>query len=308
MLEPESYFSLVDIRYKIHSDEFILSQTALFGDYFEHMNVFNNSDYVKHTNYDNAKPSVSQHYTNDAIRVSEQYAEPIRDEESIECIESIEGIIGSARSMWKRSFPTNAREVVYKNTVVCSYFVLVSILKTHTNVSHTILQIKEKLWNGYSRILDKNPEYLVKIVGMLRRQGKKTLMDPVVRRTQTLESLIFSEDYYISDMDIWVIAQTYQLPVILFSPNGLKGFAIKLEWLKCSGRPTDKYSFVRSTIRMDKPNSVSGYHLIQPTFALSELREFYTISTQAILNGNPEYSRNIQSIEETLDNIELIAK
>ena len=60
-------------------------------------------------------------------------------------------------------------------------------------------------------------------------------------------------------------------------------------------------------IRMDKPNSVSGYHLLQPTFALSELREFYAISTQA-LHGNPEYSRNIQTIEETLNNMELIAK
>jgi len=307
MLEPESYFSLVDIRYNIHADEFILSQTALLGDYFDNMSVFNATDYVKHTNYDNAMPSVSQTYTNDMITVREQYAEPIHEEESIECIDSIIGIVGSVRSMWKRSFPTNATEIVYKESVACSFFVLISIMKTHTKIDHTILQIKEKLWNGYSRILDKQPEYLVKIVGMLRRQGKKTLMDPVVKRTQTLESLIFSEEYYISDMDIWVMAQTYQLPVILFSPNGLKGFALKMEWLKCSGRPTDKYSFVRSMIRMDKPNSVSGYHLLQPTFALSELREFYAIITQA-LHGNAEYSRNIHTIEETLNNIELIAK
>lgn len=307
MFEPETYFNLVDIRYKIHADEFILSQTALLSDYFDNMSVFNATDYVKHTNYDNAMPSVSQTYTNDMITVREQYAEPIHEEESIECIDSIIGIVGSVRSMWKRSFPTTATEIVYKDSVACSFFVLISILKTHTKIDHTILQIKEKLWNGYSRIVDKQPEYLVKIVGILRRQGKKTLMDPVVNRAQTLESLIFSEEYYISDMDIWVMAQTYQLPVILFSPNGLKGFPLKLEWLKCSGRPTDKYSFVRSMIRMDKPNSVSGYHLLQPTFALSELREFYAISTQA-LHGNPEYSRNIQTIEETLNNMELIAK
>lgn len=305
MLESETYFNIADIRYQIHPDEFLLSQTALQGNYFENMIGFNDSEYVKHTNYENAQPSITQTYTNDVIPVNEQYAtETIRDEASIECIDSIVEVVGNTRSMWKRSFPSGARETVYKNTSTCSFFVLVSILKTHTGTDYTISQIKEKLWNGYSRILEKSPDYLVKIVGMLRRQGKRTLMEPVVKRRETLDSVIFGEDYYISDMDIWVMAQTYQLPVILFSPNGLKGFAVKLEWIKCSGRISDKYSFVRSTIRLDKPNGISNYHLIQPTFALSELREFYTIATEAFRDS----SRNIQSIETTLDQVELIAK
>ena len=309
MFDADRYFNLADVRYQIHSDEFILSQTALHGDYFDNLAVFNTSGAIHHTNYENATPSVRAPYADQVVPLREQYGDTIQTEDAVECIDSVVDIVGNARSLWKRSFPATAREVVYKNTVACSYFVLVSILKTHTGNTPTLSQIKEQLWNGYSRILDKQPEYFVKIVGMLRRQGKRDLMVPVVKRQQTLESLIFSDDYYMSDMDIWVMAQTYQLPIILFSPNGLKGFAQKLEWLKCSGRLRDKYFFVRSTIRADKPNGVANYHLVQPALLLSETREFSSIISDATDSGLVgKYSRNIHTIEETLDEIEIIAK
>ena len=309
MFDPEKYFNLADVQYHINTHEFILSQTALHGNYFTDMKTFNTTDFVQNTNYDTAMPSVSQLYANTQISVQEQYAEPVVSEETVECIEDpAREIVGNMRSIWKRSFPKTALEIVYKNTVSCSFFVLIAILKQHTGITHSILQIKEKLWNGYSRIFEKKPdEYLEKIVGVLRRQGKKALMEPVVKHKITFESLLFSEDYYISDMDIWVIAETYQVPIILFSSMWLKGFTFKVEWLKCGGNVNDKYYFIRSTIRMDKPNGVGNYHLINSIFAFSELREFYTIVSDA-LQGNPEYARNIRSIENTLDNIEFIPK
>jgi len=308
MFESEKYLNMSDVDYKVNSDEMIITQTAIHGSTFTEMTPYNTSEYIQHTNYETAMPSISQVYNNEPISIQEQYSVPNRDEQTIECVDSIIEIVGSnARSMWKRSFPKTSREIVYKNTVECSFFLLISILKTHTNIQYSILQIKEKLWDAYSLIIEKNPGFLVKIVGILRRQGKKSLMDPVVKRTITLDTLIFSEDYYISDFDIWIFAQSYKLPVILFSPNGLKGFAFKIEWLKCNGRITDKYYFVRSTIRADKPNSVANYHLIQPVLLLSEMREFYAIISSA-LQGNAEYAINIRSIESTLENIEFVER
>ena len=183
MFDPEKYFNLVDVQYHINTHEFILSQTALHGNYFTDMKTFNTTDFVQNTNYDTAMPSVSQLYSNAQISVQEQYAEPVVSEETVECIEDpAREIVGNMRSIWKRSFPKTALEIVYKNTVSCSFFVLIAILKQHTGITHSILQIKEKLWNGYSRILEKKPdEYLEKIVGVLRRQGKKALMEPVVK-------------------------------------------------------------------------------------------------------------------------------
>jgi hypothetical protein len=307
MFDPEKYFNLADVNYHINTNEFILSQTALHGTYFTDMKTFNTTSFVQNTNYDTAMPSASQVYANAPISVEEQYTDPIRHEDTLECIETVIEIVGNTRSIWKRSFPNTAREMVYKNTVACSFFGIISILKSHTNITYSILQIKEKLWNGYSRILEKNPDYLVKLVGILRRQGKKSLMDTVVKRNITFDTLLFSEEYYLSDMDIWVMAQTYQIPILLFSPNGLKGFAYKIDWLKCGGNIHDKYYFIRSTIRADKPNGIANYHFIQPTFAFSELREFNGIIIDA-LQGNSEYAHNIQSIENTLDNMEFITK
>ena len=162
------------------------------------------------------------------------------------------------------------------------------------------------LWEGYSRIIDKNPDYFAKIVAILKRQGKSRLMDPVATRKMTLEERVLSEEYYVSDFDIWVWSHTYQLPVILFNPNGLKGFAKDIFWLKCAGKMGDKYFFVRSTID-SIANKISQYHFIQPAMALGDTREFYAIIREAFA-GNAEYSRNIRSIEQTLEQIELVPK
>ena len=131
-------------------------------------------------------------------------------------------------------------------------------------------------------------------------------MEPVAKHQMTLETRIQSEDYYVSDLDIWVLSQTQQLPVILFNPNGLKGFAKDIYWIKCGGNTRSKYFFVRSTIDSTL-NKISHYHLVRPALALSETREFYAIVSGAI-QGNAEYERNIHTIEQTLDRIELIPK
>jgi hypothetical protein len=308
MFDSDKYFNLMDTEYSIDEKEMILTQSTLDGPYMTDLEPLSSSKYALRTTYDTAHPAVSQTYANDPVPVDEQLPIPSKSDvpEEIECIDSVVDVVGNARSLWKRSFPPTAKEVVYKNTEACSFSVMTDIFRQHSGVGHSVQTLKRMLWEGYSRILSANTDAFIKIVAILKRQGKSRLMEPVAKHQMTLETRIQSEDYYVSDLDIWVLAQTQQLPVILFNPNGLKGFAKDIYWIKCGGNTRSKYFFVRSTID-STPNKISHYHLVRPALALSETREFYAIVSGAI-QGNAEYERNIHSIEQTLDRIELIPK
>jgi hypothetical protein len=302
MFDSDKYFNMVDVNYKIHPNEFILTQSTIQSDTVG-LQPISKSSYIQNTGYDTATPSVHYPYIDSVISFDEQYARENTAEVDSECIHSIINIVGNPTSLWRRSFPNTAKEVVFKNTAVCSFYVMMVIFKSYTGKSHTILQIKEKLWEGYSRLFDRDPLHLARCVEILGLQGKKKLMDPVVRKQMSFDARLFSEEYYLSDLDIWVLASSFQLPIVLFNPNSLKGFSLahKIEWIICSRKSREKYFFIRSTItnKTVQYSGISQYHLVQPTFALSETREFHSLSVRA-LQGDSEYIRNVWTIEQML--------
>lgn len=318
MFEPHKYFNLVDVNYQIHDNEYIITQTTLNSDTFTDLVPFHSSKYVQNTNYDTAVPAIHQTYAENVITLDEQYEQPIpEDTTNAECIQSVVHIVGNANSMWKKSFPNTARELVFKKTVECSYGVMMTIFKAHSGELHSIAQIKEKLWKGYSQFIQKDRMHLFRFIDIMNFQGKKKLMDPLIQKQMTFETRIFSEEYYLSDLDIWVLAHTYKLPIILFNPNQLKGFVSrkerlitpKMEWVICGGTTKEKYFFIRSNITAKdiQTSGIAQYHLVQPAIAINETREFYRVFEKAI-EGNPEYKQNVWTIDQMLNEIQYIPK
>jgi hypothetical protein len=95
-------------------------------------------------------------------------------------------------------------------------------------------------------------------------------------------------------MDIWVLANEYNLPIVVFNANGLKGFFAKVgdgentdvntQWIKMGGDKNDKYHFIRSKIRVAKgsfANAISEYNLIVPEVRLSQTKEFGDMVVQS---------------------------
>jgi hypothetical protein len=79
----------------------------------------------------------------------------------------------------------------------------------------------------YSAYLEK-PGYKEKIMSILNIHGKGKLF----RGTATFEQVVKSEGYNVSDLDIWMLANTLALPIILFSSTSLKSlFYEKIDWL-----------------------------------------------------------------------------
>ena len=312
MFEPEKYFNLMDVNYQIRPGEMVVSQTTIQGDMLDDLEPLSDSSYVRNTNYDTARPAIQQTYSNDMITIENQNTHAVSSEFDAECVHGEVNIIGNPeKSMWKRSFPKTAKEVVFKNTAECSFYILMVILKAYTGEPHTILQVKQKIWEGYSRLFRKDSLHMMRCMEILKAQGKRKLMEPIIQKRMSFDARIFSEEYYISDLDIWVLADAFQLPIILFNPDFLKGFSNihRIPWILCGGNTREKYFFIRSNLvdKDAKSNGIAKYNLVKPTFALNETRDFHAVVLKA-LRGESEYRYNVWKIDEMLNEKQLLKK
>ena len=130
------------------------------------------------------------------------------------------------------------------------------------------------------------------------------MVDRVKKNSLTFESLLFSEEYYITDFDWWVFCKEALLPVILFSSTNLKYLSSSLTWLKLGGKnvANEKY-YLRSPVDV-KSNTAPAYHVLQPGMSFTELKkDFFLLAEQ----GDDDYRDNMQNIETFLGKITIIS-
>ena len=308
MLNPDSYLNIGYSEYSIFETEMLMLQSLLTPDYFADLVLFNESDFLKQVDYNNAVPAISQSYSNQPITLEEQMRivsiEKKPGELNIDCVQKIrDEVQGNERSMWKRIFPKPTREVVFHTTPYCSFYMMIYIIenvtkarKGKTNVNLTVSNIKSVLWGAYKEYLDKEEDNYAKIESILKTQGKRKLFSG----NSTLEQIIASEGYFLSDLDIWVIATKLRLPIILFSSTALKSLmdpTVKIDWLLMGGTniQKDKYFFVRS------PSNVMEYQLVIPPTELTNpnLNEFYSLVQKSIVEGKK--SHNVKDLQQYLE-------
>ena len=156
----------------------------------------------------------------------------------------------------------------------------------------------------------------MKIAKIMRDQGKSKMVERFVKPKSSATpeeflDVVMSDGYYLTDIDIWVLANEYNLPIVVFNANGLKGFFAKIndtsgettvnaQWIKMGGDKGDKYHFIRSKIRVAKgsfANHIYEYHLIVPEVKLSETREFEGMVVESVR----EDRLNTVKLEEVLE-------
>jgi hypothetical protein len=303
MMNPREYLNVHDTHYRIHPNEFLVIQSQwLDKDMSKPSIPFNVNDAVKHTTFDSAMPAIHPRHLNDPIKWNEQQDTTSRD---MTCVKEMVPIVGNNQSMWKRLFPEQAREIVFHNTAQCTFYPLIYVLMekfpNKLNRPTAVSYVKQVIWASYWRFLDtpaKSNRNLSKFVKILKNQGKQKLMMSVEKGTVTLEEVILSDGYYMSDMDVWVVSDALQLPIVVFNTNGIKGYG-KTEWIKMGGELNEKHFFIRSTITTDA-NRISNYHLIQPAFKLDKLRVLNGMIMQSIRKETDQYDANMQTLSAFL--------
>ena len=93
---------------------------------------------------------------------------------------------------------------------------------------------------------------------VLNSNGKKDLSKQVGIGQVSINNVVMSEDYYLTNLDIWIIAKKYNLPIILYSGTTLveNNEIIKVLNDDSSG----KYYFIKSP--GVRPNNIPKYKLL----------------------------------------------
>ena len=311
MFQPKFYLNISNSEYSIYPNELFILQSLLTNKYFEDIIPFNENSYVHNINYDIADPTITQPYSN-TISLKEQTKMindkedffDINEENRVQCIKKTRDIIGNTQnSIWKRSFPNTSKELLFNNSISCSYSIIMFILQDKFKTPVSIQTIKTLLWNGYSKYIS---EYRNKIISILNKQGKKEMMLRVDRDVVSLEVLIYSEEYYLTDLDLWILAKESKLPIILFSSTKLKNMIDDVEWLHIGGNINDNIYFIRSPSTVES-NTPPSYNLIAPAYKYNELKEFSTV-VQTVISGSGEHNHNVQSLDEFLHTMIFIPK
>jgi hypothetical protein len=308
MFQPKYFLSIPNQPYSIHNNEFLVLQSLLTHDYFKDATAFNIAPQIQNVDYAFAEPASSTTdiiYSNKITKEELEQEDPhpngdggatTRPENQHHCVGAIRPVAGS----WKNEFATNpkTKEIVFKNSVICSYSAIIYILQHRVEGGEISVQLVRKiLWNGYSKYLKEHEQ---KIYRILKKQGKVDLIDRVQKGTVSFETVVFSEDYYITDLDFWIISTETQVPIILFNSTNLKNMVENINWLFLGGGNIyDPLYFVRSPTLVEK-NETPKYSIISPAFKYTELKEMKG-KIQGAIEGNPEYARNTVRLLDFLE-------
>jgi hypothetical protein len=245
ILEPSRIFNIKNVDYQLNNNEMILLESFLVKEHFENFIPFSQNESTKITyEFATQDPLISNPYS-DIVEYSKQVNSPNVTKESeidILCIRSMIPIKGNPdTSIWKQMFPDTAKEMVLSATRECSFYPIIYIMRDIYKKEVSVSQIKETLRNTYiNNYIDK---YLNKILKILKKQGKKDMVKRILTQSESevqktvFEEWVLSESYYLTDLDIWVLAQELSLPIILFTSTSLKNL---LESVNLNASSADK--------------------------------------------------------------------
>jgi len=307
IFQPNVFLSFTHVKYNLTDSEIILLQSLLIQEYFEGLVVAPVNKYIKHNTFDTAQPLKSQNYGNEVAGLGPSVVGPSVVGPSVagpsvaelKCPEPTSILVTSP--YWKPIFPENSIEVIFHaKPAICTFDILLVILK---NTTLTKNDLKEILVEEY---LLYYTDYKFEIIEVLKLQGKNKISKQLINKTTTLGNLIMSEDYYLTNLDLWLLAKHYDLPLIFFSGTELVENAEKflVAHTNDKGEFKDHYYFIRSPgIKHDLPNvyrliAVPEYKELIPLTALR--KGFAEQITAASVNTFENYLETVGKLEATM--------
>jgi hypothetical protein len=220
-------------------------------------------------------------------------------------------------------FPDKTAKLTFLNTVSCSFGPLIYIMQQISGKIYSIRELKTMLWDAYQEyMIDKDKKE--KIIKILKKQGKKREL------LNGFDVFFNSENYFITTLDIWVFAQKYEIPVILFcSKNNMQDVYItqdktyKLQnqdylfdevgrsvkngtmansWIILGYNKrqlsNDKFFFLESASQIREAHKITNNVLIQQQFHKTQLKDFEKRLTNI-------FNEHVLSFSEYLDALEI---
>jgi len=179
--------------------------------------------------------------------------------------------------LWKQEFPEEFMELNYSKQD-CGFYLLASMVRHFNGISPTLIDIKTDLVESYLHY----SQYSSQIVDILILEGKKTQGLRVKQGLISIQQMVFLEDYFVTNLDIWMICDKYQIPCILISSKPLVISKKKKIAFALHGRREDNFIFIYSPAM--RPENVPKYSIIVDNIPNSD--PYYPLETVK-LDKNP---------------------
>ena len=252
MLQPQTYISFGNIGYNLRDNEIILTQSSLTQEYFDNLIPAIINKYVKFNSYDEVEPIISQTYDN----VISSLDDAIGKQNKQECKKSIKKKISSA--IWNKCFPSDFKEIEYNKLHYCTFSLIIDIIEKKTGEKMTINDIKNMLYEEYKKYIDK---YFDKIIDILIIEGKKTLGDQVKSESLSFVSFIYTDNYFLTTFDLWLLINKFKIPTIFICQKYLLQTGYKKHSFVGYGDDSDKFIFI--VIPGLRSENIPGYKIIE---------------------------------------------
>ena len=269
IFKPKSFLTFSSLKYNLREDEVILLQSLLTQDYFDDLVVANVNPYITNNTYDTAEPIKTQAYSSD-IEIDNQNTQEI-DNQNIQEIKDLHNCDvpkkGLVSGKWKKSLPEGSIELEFNNNPAsCTFYIIQTLIRqSDSKMSNlTIDNLKEILIEEYTKL---NEDYENNILQILNSQGKKKMALQILKGENTIGNTIMSNDYYATNIDIWILAVRFNIPIILFS--GTKLIENNKSLFVAHSDGTHSFYFIKSPgVRVD---NIPKYKLVVLSTGVSKI-------------------------------------
>lgn len=282
-----SYLKLENLNYDLHSNEMLLLNTHVTGDYFDNLSYKLSNKYIENIPYEFAQPMHAKKTKKDVALDQQSGDIDISTNSNFEkeCVTERTSI--KKKNNWKNVFTEEHNEIFLKNTPLCSYYILSHILKKHANIEENIHGMKKLLYKAYEELL-KSYILMPSIHVILAKQFKKEFIDKIRKNQLSFETMIMNDNYVITQIDLWVICNHLDLPVILFSNNIYKPLKMETNYIIMGGNiETDEYTFIRSNPYKSSDGYAPSFSYIDDTIKIGNILNmvFIKVSLQEHLKN-----------------------
>ena len=221
--------------------------------YFDLLTPAVTNKYIQYISYDEANPRLTQVYEN--IIPSLDHAIVGRDNKQI-CEKVTKSHISS--SIWKKCFPSDYSEIEYSKTIPCSFTIIIDLIESKTGSKLSVNDIKNVLFEEYKIHLTRHHD---KIVDILSIEGKKTLGDQVHAQTLSFASFIYTDNYFLTTLDLWLLVLKYKIPTIFICQKWILQTKYEMHEFVGYGDVEDKFAFI--LLPGFRPQNIPVYRLVQ---------------------------------------------
>lgn len=306
----EPNISVPNTNYHIDTSELLILNSQLTTEYFSELMPYKQ----RNITYDTGNPYQTQLYSNRVPREEQLKLASVAPDiiaKDVDCVRVIQDLTGNASNIWKKMFPTNTQEYIYHNSPSCTFYLVIDILHKMRSSEEikNIDYLKSVLLDTY-RPLFENETTKIKVLAIWSKQGKKSMIDKIRRNAATIEEIVLNEGYYLTNIDIWILADRLNLPIAFFSTMKLKDLEYEgwsVHWLFLSDLRKNlkmPHFFIKPPIRKMQDH-IPEYSIVTTPLPLNQIKGIENMVKSGLNRG--DYSKNVVRLDDYLKNYSTVA-